>query len=150
VDQLLTTQFWHDQWTFVMSAPWIILPLLLIAGFVGWRWKASNDDGEIRVSRAERDAAKGQLLLAHDKQEIFEQEINRLSALLSEQRKVISELRPVGAARYQFEALNANSASVASTVASLSSANAELGATLTLTGSGYRLTVEPMPEISRP
>lgn len=52
-DQIFTSQFWHDQWAVVTSAPWLIIPSLLIAGFVGWKWKGANDDGEIRGLQAE-------------------------------------------------------------------------------------------------
>jgi hypothetical protein len=48
MDQIFTSQFWHDQWTVITSAPWLVIPLLLVAGFVGWKWKGANDDGEIR------------------------------------------------------------------------------------------------------
>ena len=143
MDNLLTSQFWHDQWAFVMNAPWIIFPLLLTAGFVGWRWKASNDDGEIRGCRAERDAVKAQLLLAHDKQGAFGEEINQLRVQIAKQTQTISELRTIEAARYQFDALSSNSALVSNTITNLSTANSELGATLTITGGRYRLMVEP-------
>jgi hypothetical protein len=53
MDQVFTQQFWQE---IVARLPWAI-PLLLIGGFIGWKWKAANDSGEIREPRF----AKGHL-----------------------------------------------------------------------------------------
>jgi hypothetical protein len=66
VDQIFTTQFWHDQWTVITSAPWLVIPSLLVAGFVGWKWKSVNDDGEMRGLRQEVSVAAQRLQFANE------------------------------------------------------------------------------------
>ncbi len=149
LEQLFTAAFWKAQWAVVASAPWLIVPLLLVAGFIGWRWKASNDDGEIRGCRAERDAARGQLQLAHDKHGVLDEEIARLKAQVSEQNKMISELRTEEPARYQFETLSSNSALIANTLSNLTTSSAALGTTLTISGGRFKVVVEGLSDATK-
>jgi ATP dependent DNA ligase-like protein len=58
---LFNPDFWKAQWGAIWSAPWVFLPALLIAFAVGWKWKGTNQDAEIRGLRADRDASVSRL-----------------------------------------------------------------------------------------
>jgi hypothetical protein len=83
MDQIFTTQFWHDQWTVITSAPWLVIPLLLVAGFVGWKWKAASDDGEIRELKARDLFIKDQLKSLGTGKAELEEELKNLKAQLA-------------------------------------------------------------------
>jgi hypothetical protein len=51
LDQLFTPQFWNAQWAVVMSAPWLTIPLLLLAGLVGLCLQRWRDGGVIDTQR---------------------------------------------------------------------------------------------------
>jgi hypothetical protein len=89
MEQIFTTQFWRDQFAVVASAPWTIIPLLLIAGFIGWKWKGINDDGEIRELRAKADAAAERLELAREKYEVVVGKLNELRDQIEEERHAL-------------------------------------------------------------
>jgi hypothetical protein len=66
-EMLFSADFWKAQWGVTWSAPWVFLPGLLIAFAMGWKWKKSNDDAEIRGLRADRDASISRLDLVKEK-----------------------------------------------------------------------------------
>jgi hypothetical protein len=66
-ETLFDPDFWKAQWGVIWSAPWVFLPALLIAFAVGWKWKGTNDDAEIRGLRADRDASVSRLDLVKEK-----------------------------------------------------------------------------------
>jgi hypothetical protein len=55
----------------VWSAPWAIIPLLLVVGFLVWRIRGWLDDREMRGLKVDKDAAETRLKLAEDKQKVF-------------------------------------------------------------------------------
>jgi len=65
-EMLFSPDFWKAQWGAIWSAPWVFLPAILIAFAVGWKWKATNDDAEIRGLRADRDASVSRLDLVKE------------------------------------------------------------------------------------
>jgi len=142
MDQLLTGQFWHDQWAFVWSAPWVIIPLLLIAGLVGAKIKGALDGGEIRGLRAENSLADRQLKLAqHDQQvvttqvELLKPSSGQLATEVAELKTEVARIKAelpdlVKAVLPQIDKVASTSAVVANTVSVLSEANSALGATL--------------------
>ena len=65
-EMLFSPDFWKAQWGVIWSAPWVFLPAILIAFAVGWKWKATNDDAEIRGLRADRDASVSRLDLVKE------------------------------------------------------------------------------------
>ena len=85
MDQVFTQQFWQE---IVARLPWAI-PLLLIGGFVGWKWKVANDDGEIRELRAKADAAVERLELAREKYEVVVGKLNELRDQIEEERHAL-------------------------------------------------------------
>ena len=78
MEKLLTPEFWQ---TVLVTAPWVI-PLLLVAGVVGYMIKAALDGREIRGLKAENNAAEKQLALAQDEQKAVtaQAEILKLNA----------------------------------------------------------------------
>jgi hypothetical protein len=129
--------FWYDQWGGVMSAPWVIIPLLLIAAFIGWKMKGSNDDGEIRGLRAQKDAAESRLELAHDKYDRGLEQVQELKARLVLQDQVFEEIKspPHGVdfrehLRENLHSLSTGNNEIQSVLSSLTSSTADLGATL--------------------
>jgi hypothetical protein len=75
MDQIFTPKFWQDQWDVVMSAPWLIIPLLLLAAYLGARWRRTVDDGELRGVRAENNALNTQLSAAHREHDVVTKQI---------------------------------------------------------------------------
>jgi hypothetical protein len=143
MDQLFTAQFWHDQWAVVMSAPWVIIPLLVLAAYIGWRFRKTVDDGEIRGYRAQKDAAEGRLELAHDQNARVVAQVEELTATVAEQNAVIAALKSsFSNARAQLddlmrgrvEQLAQTNTAVTRMITNLSTSTADLGTTLTITG----------------
>ena len=150
MDKLFASEFWEAQSAVVMSAPWVVVPLLAFAGFIGWQIKGWLDNREIRGLKAENDALKAgaQVLkqrfnLAHDEQERFKDQIDQQRANGAKLEREIDELKtelakakgklPAGVFR-QLDKVTSTSAVVANTVTVLSTANNELGRTLTFSG----------------
>jgi hypothetical protein len=135
MDQLFTTQFWHDQLAVILSAPWIIVPSLLIAGFIGWKWKGINDDGEIRGLRAQTNAAGERLELARERYEAVVKQVSELRAKLVEQDGVIAGLK--GVATVRVDRLVATNTEIQGILTGLSTSTSSLGQALSSTsGSG--------------
>jgi hypothetical protein len=55
MDTLLTPEFWSGQITGAMQNWAVVIPLLFLAGVIGWQWKGSNDDVEIKALRAQQE-----------------------------------------------------------------------------------------------
>ena len=53
MDQLLTLEFWKVQIEVATSSLWVVIPLLLIAGIIGWKAKGIINDRKIRGLRTE-------------------------------------------------------------------------------------------------
>jgi hypothetical protein len=83
MDQIFTSQFWHDQWAVVTGAPWVVIPLLLIAGFVGWIWKGANNKDEISALKAHIELTKERLKYLGEAKAELEQEYKELKAELA-------------------------------------------------------------------
>src|SRR5262245_42517518 len=61
MDPFLDPDFLKRHWDEIRDAPWwLILPLLALAAFGGWKLKDKMDDGEIRGVKAERDALRAE------------------------------------------------------------------------------------------
>jgi hypothetical protein len=152
IEQIFTSQFWHDQWDVIARAPYLIVPLLLIAGFVGWKWKGTNDDGEMRGLRAEVkgvvNVAAQRLELANEKIEAADEKYkavvnreNELKDKVARQEKVIAELEkdekkasewpqsPLSPAR--FVQLSTSNTEIKSALTNLSTSTTSLGQALT-------------------
>ncbi len=120
----------------------ILLAMIAISVFVGWRWRGSIDDDEISGLTAENNALKARLHLAHDKQGVITEQIERLKPYTAELESEVARLKAIfaglaGVIVSQLEAISLTSAAVASTVSALSEANSALAVTLTpLTPSG--------------
>jgi hypothetical protein len=136
MDQLLTVQFWHDQWAFVASAPSVIVPLVLVAAFIGWRAKGAVDDGEIRGYRASKEAAEAQLRLAHDQHEPVKDYVAYLEAKVLRQDAMIAALNTSEppAARPHVEELARSNTEIKTALTTLALSTANLSTTLTIVG----------------
>jgi hypothetical protein len=67
MEQIFTTEFWKSELAFVMGAPWIVIPLLLIAGVGGWWLRGREDSGHIRGLQAQLGTRDERLKLADDR-----------------------------------------------------------------------------------
>jgi hypothetical protein len=85
----LSLSFWRDQGELVMSAPWIIVPLLLIAGFIAWRVKGALDEGEVRAVRAQREGLQSRLDNARHEGEGQSLKISKIQTDVAELRRLI-------------------------------------------------------------
>jgi|RhiMetStandDraft_4_1073278.scaffolds.fasta_scaffold764847_1 hypothetical protein len=59
-DQFLTPDFWKTQFDVIGAAPWLVIPLLVVALVVAWWLRGQIDDREIRGLRAEKDASRAE------------------------------------------------------------------------------------------
>jgi hypothetical protein len=130
MDQIFTTQFWHDQWSVITSAPWLVIPLLLVAGFVGWKWKAANDDGEIRELRAKADAAAERLELAREKYQAVVGELNELRDKIAKLDTKLAKLKKGAITSDQFDELKFSSTKIKNSLTNLSTSTGSLGEAL--------------------
>jgi hypothetical protein len=144
MDQFFTGQFWHEQWAVVMSAPWLIVPLLLLSGFIGWRFRKAVDDGEIRGLREQKLAAADRLQLAHDRYGPVVAEVGALKDKIVEQTIAISDLKNhphfqkaadeqlAMLIRGRLDALYNSNNAMSTTVTNLSTSTTNLGKSLTI------------------
>jgi hypothetical protein len=86
----LTPEFWKAQWDVIGAAPWVVVPLLLVAFAVAWRWKGSIDNGEIKALRAERDLYKSHSDLAKDESASIDRDLARLRQDIEEIKRANS------------------------------------------------------------
>ena len=71
------------------SALWVVIPLLLIAGLIGWKSKGIIDDRKISGLRAEINTREQRLQQAHDKQELVANQVKILrDAVMQEYAKL--------------------------------------------------------------
>jgi hypothetical protein len=115
--------FWKAQLELIMSAPWVIIPLLFVAAFVAWKIRAAIDDGEIRGLKARNDASTERLKLADDKyqHEVAQLSLAREALQILTQRVKANEPQPV---------LVAAAATATATFNNLATTNMALGTTL--------------------
>ena len=132
MDQLFTRQFWHDQWAVVASAPWVIVPLLLIAGLVGWKAKGIIDDGQIRGLRAQLDVADQRLRLATERYEAVVQRENELKHKVAQQDRVIARTAPTSTV--PVNELQTGNTEIRNALTNLSTSTAALGDALIVVG----------------
>jgi predicted membrane-bound mannosyltransferase len=93
MDRLLTPEFWATQVSLVMSAPYVIVPLLLLAAIIiGWTIK------EIRRCRARRDAAETRLQQAQDRHQAVRENLAHLQFLIVQMSEKIKKLKAETAA----------------------------------------------------
>jgi hypothetical protein len=139
--QLFTPEFWQSLPGVALRAWVIIIPLLLIAGYVGWTIKAWVDGREIRGLRAEINTADHQLKLAQSEQKAVTKPIEILNktkleddvAALSTKVAQIESLIPqslFSQLNNQLGRVASTTAMVTSTARVLSEANTVLGSTL--------------------
>jgi len=69
---------WKRQWDVLTSAPWVILPLVVLGAVVAWWFRGKIDDGETRALRAQLDLAKARESDAKEKQAEFEKQLQYL------------------------------------------------------------------------
>ena len=115
------------------------MPLLLLAGVVGWKWKESSDDGEIRGLRAERDLYKSHLDLVKDKSEGNAGELAAIQRDVEEIKRQIN----TGVMASAFAALAAD---VERRAITLTSSNNEIRA---IVSEPVSIREEPLPIIRR-
>jgi len=116
MDQLLTPDFWKVQLAFVASAPWLILPLLLVFAVIGWAACSRVNKGQIEGLKSQLNARDERLQLARDK----EQDVTEK---LAAARTEVTTLRDQVTLYVKGEALQIVQASVGSTIAAIEQAN---------------------------
>jgi hypothetical protein len=155
MDKIFASDFWEAQAAVVMQAPWAIVPLLLLAGFIGSKIQNALNGREIRGLKAENNALKQQLNLAHDKQgpvtkqvEILEgAETGKVPEWVTEVKRDVTGMLPEiveKAVAARLDKIATTSAVVANTVTVLSTANNALGASLNPSGAIYSDTPLPL------
>jgi hypothetical protein len=149
MDQLLTEKFWHSQWDYLMGAPWLLIPLLLLALFVGNLWRRSVAAGEIRALREQINAEGARLNLAREQYASLNAQLAELTAKAEKQQKEIAELKSTLTPPARFEHLVRSNTEIQNALTSLAASTSHLGQTLTFSGSPYRLSVEPIPEVTK-
>jgi hypothetical protein len=137
MDQLLTPEFWKVQIEVVTSALSVVIPLLLIAGMIGWKSKGFIDDRKISGLRAEINAREQRLQQAYDKQELVANQVKILRDAVMQEYAKLKKAKKMSLEQEATElvcvAYNANRAA-RSSLSTLSIANNALGATLAPTG----------------
>ena len=130
--KLLDPAFWVTWWK-AFSAPEVVIPLiplLLIAVYIGWKIKGRSDDGKIKSMKAQVDAANQRLLLANEQRAAgaaVEREVETL-------RRWVAELKTRFETGAQHNELAMSVVAVTQTLAKLSSANDELQRTFIQSG----------------
>ena len=128
MDQIYTPQFWQEV---IAKAPWAwVIPALLFGGLVGWRWKAANDDGEIRELRAKADAAAERLELAREKYQAVVGELNELRDKIAKLDTKIAKLKKGAITSDQFDELKFSSTKIKNSLTNLSTSTGSLGEAL--------------------
>ena len=98
MDKLTDPNFWHDNWEVVRKAPWIVIPLVVVAGIVVWVFRSSlaksTIDGLVAQNNALRDQNEAQekrRLLAEEsaravtrEREAAEAKVEKLTAQIRE------------------------------------------------------------------
>ena len=136
MDQLLAPEFWKAQIEVASSAPWVVIPLLMIAGIIGWRSKSIVDDRKIKGMMAEINTRERRLQQAHNKQELVTNQVKILRDAVMQEYAKLKKTRKMSLEQQAAElvdvAYNANRVA-RSSLSTLSVANNELGATLAST-----------------
>lgn len=137
-----------------MSAPWLIIPLLIATFFIGSRFRKSVDDGELRGLREQKQAADDRLQLAHDRYGPVVSEVQALKTKIAEQAGEILSLKNHPAFQKhadeqlsklinaRLDKMFSNNASITTTLSSLSNSTSDLGTTLTIVGPKGKTSVE--------
>jgi hypothetical protein len=123
MEKLATPEFWQSQWTFVMNAPWLIVPLLVVVAFVVWRVRGAIDNGEVRGLRAKNELLDAQLVAAKDSQPLLS---DQLAVLKAE----VTELKAQIHAQAAPEVLEGLATAVASTATAASDTGADIARVL--------------------
>ena len=122
--KLLGFDFWGTVWK-AFSAPEVVIPLvplLLIATYVGWKIKGRFDDGKIKGMKAQIDTAE-QRFLSMEEQRAAGADVDREVETLSKQ---VLDLKTRLETGVQPSELAARIGAMTQTVTKLSSANNEL------------------------
>lgn len=129
MEQVFTSEFWHKQLDVVMSAPSLIIPLILLSfGIGGWLMRIV-DGGEIRGVKAENNALKELRNLATTEQGVVTKGIAEVR-LEIEQLKM--KVKSAEARIPEIEKLSTATAAIANRLDIISQANTTLGKTLSL------------------
>jgi hypothetical protein len=123
LDQLFNPQFWNAQWAVVMSAPWLIIPLLLLAGLMGLFLQWWRDSG-----------LRERLSLANDQRAVVTRQITKLEAQITEVRVGVANIKGSRSVIPGLDKVASTTVVLSDTVRVLQAANSSLGTTLT--GSG--------------
>ena len=120
---LLSPDLWKSQWDVVTSAPWLILPSLVVAGLIGWKVKGSLDDAEVRGLKTEISGLKAEIsvreqrrLLAEEREEDVSRKLGALDAAYAKLQQQIA----TGATR---DIVSSTSATVTSLLTDVATAN---------------------------
>ena len=122
--KLLGFDFWGTVWK-AFSTPEVIItlvPLLLIATYVGWKIKGRFDDGKIKGMKAQIDTAE-QRFLSMEEQRAAGADVDREVEMLHKQ---VFDLKTRLETGVQHSELAARVGAITQTVTKLSSANNEL------------------------
>lgn len=130
MDRLLTPEFWATQVSLVMSASYVLVPLLLLAAIIiGWTIK------QMRRCRTRRDAAETRLQQAQDRHQAVRENLVHLQFLIGQMSDKIKKLKAETAAasgRSQIlDEITNDSAKAKFSIGSLLHANHELRRILT-------------------
>jgi hypothetical protein len=91
---LFDPEFWSGHFAGAMHNWPVVIPLLLLAAFIGWWWRGSNDEGEVRGVRAKNEALEAHLSLAKDQNVSGMKAMHEFRSELAVLRKRMDEKDP--------------------------------------------------------
>jgi hypothetical protein len=89
MDKPFTVEFWQSQWSVVMGAPWLILPLLAIVTAIAWKIRGAIDDGEVRGLKAKNELLDAQFGALRSAGPSLQEQINTLRVEIADLQKKI-------------------------------------------------------------
>jgi hypothetical protein len=143
MDQLLTPDFWKVQLAIVASAPWLIAPLLLVCGVIGWFICSRINKGQIEGLRAQLNARDERLQLAREK----EQDVTDKLAVARAKMRTLQDQVPIYVT--DRDALQVVQASVGSSITAIEQANSSSNVLRSTLSEDARRVLDQAPVTSR-
>jgi len=110
---LFSPEFWPDPLAIALKASAIVIPLLVLAFWVGWKLKGSINDREIRALRMQKKLADEQVNAAGQAAARQAQPIANIQARLADLEGAVADFAPLSAIQPILERLLSDVGAVA-------------------------------------